>query len=62
MSNKSLVEILMERDGMSREEAEELVNMTREEVFASFEDPDADPEEIIASNLGLEPDYIFDLI
>ena len=63
MSTKSLVEVLMERDGMSKEAAEVLIAETREEVFASFEDEDGrDPEEIIASNLGLEPDYIFDLI
>lgn len=58
-----LVKVLMDRDGMTRQEAEELVEQTREEVFASFDDEDGmDPEEIIANNLGLEPDYIFDLI
>lgn len=54
-----IVKILMERDSMGKEEAEELVNETREEVLAA-ESLDAD--EIIMNNLGLEPDYIFDLL
>lgn len=59
----NLVKVLMERDGMSRQEAEALIAETREEIFASFdEEGGMDPEEIIANNLGLEPDYIFDLI
>jgi DNA-binding XRE family transcriptional regulator len=60
--SKNLVEVLMERDGMSREEAAELVNITREEVFAAMESGDCDPEDIIANNLGLEVDYIFEII
>ena len=54
-----VVKILMDRDEMTRKEAEELVNETREEILA------ADPweiEEIILDNLGLEPDYIFDIL
>lgn len=54
-----VVKILMDRDGMTQKEAEELVNETREEILA------ADPweiEEIILNNLGLEPDYIFDIL
>lgn len=54
-----VVKILMDRDEMTRKEAEELVNETREEILA------ANPwemEEIILDNLGLEPDYIFDIL
>ena len=54
-----VVKILMDRDGMTQKEAEALVNETREEILA------ADPweiEEIILDNLGLEPDYIFDIL
>lgn len=54
-----IVKILMERDSMSKEEAEELVNETREEVLAA---ESLDTDEIIMNNLGLEPDYIFDLL
>lgn len=49
--------ILIERDGMSPTEAEELVESLREEVASG-----ADPEEILYDELGLEPDYIFDLL
>lgn len=54
-----VVKILIERDGMAREEAEELINETREEILAS--DP-FEAEDIIADYLGLESDYIFDLL
>lgn len=47
---------------MSKEDAEALVAETRKEVFRSFEEGDMDPEEIIANNLGLEVDYIFEIL
>lgn len=54
-----VVEILMNRDGISREEATRLVEDTREEILESnpFE-----ADDIIAYNLGLEPDYIIDIL
>ena len=55
-----VVEILMKRDGMSQEEAEQLIEDTRAELLDSTNVLDAD--EIIESNLGLEPDYIMDII
>lgn len=54
-----IVYILMNRDGMSKKDAEDLVKETREEILA------ADPwemEDIMMDNLGLEPDYIFNLL
>ena len=58
-----VVEILMKRDGISREEAEQLVDLTREELTNAAADGDfEDPTEIIANNLGLEPDYILDIL
>lgn len=54
-----VVEILMKRDGMSEEEATDLVDETREELL------NCDPweaEDIMADMLGLELDYIFDVI
>jgi hypothetical protein len=56
---KKIVEILMERDGMNREEAKDLVKETRDLLLSS--DP-WDADEIMADMLGLEPDYIMDLI
>jgi hypothetical protein len=58
MSNT--VRVLMNRDGMTREEAEELVNEVREMISES--DSMWEAEDIIMDNLGLEMDYIFDLI
>lgn len=60
----NVVKILMERDDISAEEARALVEETREEindVLSSGGSYD-EIEEIIADNLGLEMDYIFDLI
>ena len=54
-----VVRILMKRDDLTREEAEERVNEVRE--MLSEADP-WDAEEILADELGLEMDYIFDII
>ena len=53
---KEVVKILMERDEMTREDAEENLEELRER-FADGENP----EELLYE-IGLEPDYIFDLI
>ena len=55
----NIVRILMERDGLSKEEATERVEEVREMIS------EADPweaEDILADELGLEMDYIFDII
>jgi hypothetical protein len=51
-----LIKTLMRRDGLSRDEALELVDELRADVLAGM-----DPEEALYS-VGLEPDYVFDLI
>ena len=59
--SKEIIRVLMERDGLTKEEAEERV----EEVREMFEDCEYDSTEcelILAEELGLEPDYIFDLL
>ena len=59
--SKRIVKILMDRDGMSQEEAEDLVG----DVKAMMADCDYDPTEcelIMMQELRLELDYIFDLI
>lgn len=53
----SILRVLMDRDGLSRTEAEDLLREARWEVANG-----ADPEEVCAEEFGLEPDYIFDLI
>lgn len=55
-----VVEILIERDGMSRAEAEKTVREYKDRM-AEADDPEEEFEEIL-SELGLEPDYIFDLL
>lgn len=53
-----IVEVLMRRDGMTRKEAEAELKRVREE----FDPLTDDPEEVLAYEFGLEPDYIFDLL
>lgn len=52
-----LKRILMERDGMSDLEANEVIKEARERVYDG-----EDPEEILMDEFGLEPDYVFDLL
>jgi hypothetical protein len=52
-----LEKILINRDGMTANEASEYVSELRSRVFEG-----ENPEEILFDELGLEPDYIFDLI
>jgi predicted RNase H-like HicB family nuclease len=54
-----VVEILMNRDGMTREEAEEKVQEVREMIVEASV---YEAEDILIDELGLEMDYIFDLI
>lgn len=54
-----LTRILMKRDDLTQEEAEERIEEVRE--MLSEADP-WDAEEILADELGLEMDYIFDII
>lgn len=49
-----IVEILMERDGISEEDARALIEETRDEIMCNPENSD----EIIQDYLGLEPDYL----
>ena len=59
--SKEIIRVLMERDGLTEDEAEERVN----EVKQMFEESKYDLlecENILADELGLELDYIFDLL
>ena len=51
-----VVKILMDRDGLTEKEAEELIEETREEMLETGSD------EAIMDILGLEPDYIMDIL
>jgi hypothetical protein len=50
--------VLIERDGLTEEEALQQLEDARKRVMIYGEDP----EEILYEEFGLEPDYIFDLI
>ena len=53
----SILPTIMRRDGLTLEEATEMINDAREAVAAGF-----NPEEACSYFFGLEPDYMFDLI
>ena len=55
---ETLEPVLIRRDGMTQEEAREMIEEARERVLENMENP----EEILHSEFGLEPDYLFDLI
>lgn len=58
-----VVEILMKRDNISKSEAEALVERTREEIEEYCAQGLYDvAEEAIYENLGLESDYVFDIM
>ncbi len=61
-SNKmqELVEIFMRRDGMSREEAVDLVCEVRAALHTAIMEEE-DPYELFEDLTGLEPDYILDI-
>lgn len=60
---KRIVQILMKRDGLSKDEAIALLKDVREDVYECIDKGDyAGAEDIMLDELGLEMDYIFDLI
>ncbi len=59
--SKRIIKILMDRDGLTEEEAEERVDEVRE-MFEDCEYDSTECELIMAEELGLELDYVFDII
>lgn len=60
---KSIKQILIDRDGMTAEEAEDLIAEVREEINIASQCGDyALVEDIMYGDLGLEMDYLFELI
>jgi hypothetical protein len=53
----SIIPTIMKRDGLTLEEATEMLGEAREAVAEGF-----DPEEACGYFFGLEPDYMYDLI
>lgn len=58
-----IIKILMNRDGISYKEAEQMYFETKEELMDFFDGVSVlSAEEILMNKLGLEEDYIFDFI
>ena len=59
-SKDGIVKILMNRDGMSREDAVDLYNLTTNELQDAIANSASlcDLEDIIRDNFGLEPDFL----
>lgn len=53
------IQILMERDGYTEQEAKDLIEETQNEILNS--DP-FEADDIIMNDLGLEPDYLLDIL
>ena len=56
-----IVKVLMNRDGMTQDEAENLVAEAREDFYAN---PDnyVDADDFMEDWFGLEPDYFFEVV
>lgn len=58
-----IIRILMRRDGVTYDEAKEMYLDCKSELIDAIAGTSClDPEEVLASELGLEPDYIFNFI
>lgn len=53
-----VIDILMKRDGIEYEDARNLVKETKDEIISN----PIDANEIIKDYLGLEPDYLEDIL
>ena len=56
-----LTEALMKRDGLTLNEAEDLIEQAREDLYARLADGEM-PYDICEEWFGLEPDYLMDLL
>lgn len=62
---ENIVEVLMERDNLSREEAEEITEETASRIWDELDYEDCeleDLEDILYGDIGLEPDYLLDIL
>ena len=57
MSTETIKQVLMRRDGLSADEADEMVAYAKELVADG-----QDPEEVCYEEFDLEPDYAFELL
>lgn len=57
-----VVRILVERDGLTVDEALEQVRMCADDINEALLTGYYEPEDILRDQLSLEPDYIFDVL
>jgi hypothetical protein len=57
-----IVSLLMERDGISRIQAMEELRDCRDCILQAMETGEEDPADVLMDMLGLEPDYLIDLL
>ena len=57
----TLKQVLMERDELTEEQADQQIEAARQEVFERLEDGDL-PYDICEELFGLEPDFLEELI
>jgi len=61
MGMESIKEILMLRDGMTEEEANDLIEQAKEDMNRRLDEGEM-PDDICEEWFGLEPDYIMELM
>jgi hypothetical protein len=60
---EEIIRILMERDGVSYDEAKEMYEDTKSELMDALDGTsDVSPDEVLQYELGLEIDYLFNFI
>ena len=57
-----VVMLIVRRDDIPIDEAIEQVQQVADDMYNAIINGSGDPEDIIQSELGLEPDYIFDIL
>lgn len=58
---ETISEVLMNRDGMTQQEAEDTIKMARTDLHERLAEGEM-PHDICSEWFGLEPDYIWELI
>ena len=60
---KTIKQVLMERDGMSASEADELIEEAKNALFDYLDEGDQESaQDICEEYFGLEPDYLMELL
>jgi len=63
MASNSIKAILMKRDGISEQAAQDLIDEAREELFALIDDGESEAAyNICEEYFGLEPEYLIELM